>query len=1284
MTIYKLLLLSFFVGLFVDSYGQNTKLDLAKERYSRQLNNDKNRNVEHSRSLKKNAWDCYKLCREFYPSDYELRSEYLTELTIDFKSIDQDFTQKPYWPSNSFADSCLLETNLTKELVFNIVAYREFNSHKEEQFARLMPLCKQLDKFASPIMIEIISKATWGKDVIDDYANDILAAYDKVHVSDEYYLPIYDVLYHKSSDSAQKLKYAQKRLQIYEALIKKNSDYSSSYSPYLKSLKRYFDRDYQYAVRDVYYNTPFNNHAIRAQRLINYTDVIAAQEGRKSKEYGEKLKELCELYYEWCVALGSKIKDVNEDVWLTFNIYNKQYQDWMKENDQFGTSACNNAAHQVVFVTHNYREDKEGAIKYYWNYIDQVKTVYGEVSQEYVNALKESAINIIDKKIVETEVDRVRTAMLEKDSSNEAKIELADLRAKDNTQQEKIEVLKTIKNPSPQQILQLASNCSQYGYIDESIKYWQELLDTCLVLSHGNEEEKRLASVYTMQGIMQLQMTMQNAGYYERWWDYGSNFVKKYNVEDPQFLTYLLMIVSSCKGDYASMDYFLKKLDFSLVGDTEHGISLLDEVLGKVSNVNRGSDTCAYILATKADLYCNSQEFDKARQLLDEAISIIAKNKGKESLEHLQYTMYKEIVAAYEQKYEAAIEIALDERKTFEKNRNNDCLEYFCLLFRLQTYYSKVKNYDKVIELGEVLNIENVNTKRMAFPQLFPTHGQGPNGNINVFYKEYSTLALANAYYHKKDNTKSYQLITELIDKTKKSIINNYSAFTRAKQKNMIPWVELLNTYTPLYAYRMPQYDWARQCYDAALLYKHMSLAADNALKQIVQRSDDPRLKEKLNELNQTRQLFDTANELTIDSLSRRVQQLEAQLLVDVKRYGDVGKEMDATSRNVQQKLSFKEVSIEFTSCLEEDGQRHYMANIISKGVMKNVYLCTDEELKNIKNLYTTNSGYNLIWLPLEEFFGGIEDIYFSATDRLHQIGIEYFPMNKDGVLLCEKYNVHRLSSTRELIASYPENKSNKAILYGGIEYEWDINNDEGMSHVSVKKDVPDVGDNNRAGFSYLPGTKAEVETIGTELKKNKVIVDLCEGLKGTEESIKGLSSESLKILHIATHGFYNPKGRRTKFDALFKNRSQYSSLEDASMNRSGLLMAGAVNSINGKPKSGVEDGVLTSKEISSLDLTHLDMAVLSACETGLGDIGSEGVFGLQRAFKKAGAHTLLMSLRKVDDNATKILMTFFYGNLLTMGKLKAFREAQKQLRTVEDGKYNSPEYWASFILLDD
>lgn len=100
--------------------------------------------------------------------------------------------------------------------------------------------------------------------------------------------------------------------------------------------------------------------------------------------------------------------------------------------------------------------------------------------------------------------------------------------------------------------------------------------------------------------------------------------------------------------------------------------------------------------------------------------------------------------------------------------------------------------------------------------------------------------------------------------------------------------------------------------------------------------------------------------------------------------------------------------------------------------------------------------------------------------------------------------------------------------------------------------------------------------------------------------------------------------------------------------------------------------------------ITELDMVVLSACQTGLGDINNEGVIGLQRGFKKAGANTIVMSLDKVDDEATRILMVEFYRNLVN-GKTKrqSLQEAQQYLRKVENGKYNAPKYWASFIMLD-
>ena len=142
---------------------------------------------------------------------------------------------------------------------------------------------------------------------------------------------------------------------------------------------------------------------------------------------------------------------------------------------------------------------------------------------------------------------------------------------------------------------------------------------------------------------------------------------------------------------------------------------------------------------------------------------------------------------------------------------------------------------------------------------------------------------------------------------------------------------------------------------------------------------------------------------------------------------------------------------------------------------------------------------------------------------------------------------------------------------------------------------------------------------------------------------------------------------------------------EDKALTRSGLLFAGAQNTFDGKEiPIDVEDGILTAKDISRMDLRGTDLVVISACQSGLGEVTGDGVFGLQRGFKKAGVQTIVMSLWEVDDDATKVMMTRFYENLAKgRNKYDAFREAQKYLRKYEKGVYDKPEYYAAFVLLD-
>ena len=180
-----------------------------------------------------------------------------------------------------------------------------------------------------------------------------------------------------------------------------------------------------------------------------------------------------------------------------------------------------------------------------------------------------------------------------------------------------------------------------------------------------------------------------------------------------------------------------------------------------------------------------------------------------------------------------------------------------------------------------------------------------------------------------------------------------------------------------------------------------------------------------------------------------------------------------------------------------------------------------------------------------------------------------------------------------------------------------------------------------------------------------------------------------MRILHLATHGFYISKSEMDNykdFDFLSLDNANGDEIEDKELVRSDLLFAGANHTLEGDGviPDGYDDGILTALEVASLDLIGLDIVVLSACQTAQGDLGEDGVLGLQRGFKKAGANSILMSLWKVDDEATQILMTLFYKHLVSgKSKRQSLQSAQKDLKEYNGGKFNKPEYWAAFILLD-
>lgn len=311
---------------------------------------------------------------------------------------------------------------------------------------------------------------------------------------------------------------------------------------------------------------------------------------------------------------------------------------------------------------------------------------------------------------------------------------------------------------------------------------------------------------------------------------------------------------------------------------------------------------------------------------------------------------------------------------------------------------------------------------------------------------------------------------------------------------------------------------------------------------------------------------------------------------------------------------------------------------------------------------------------------------FFSPTGLLHKIGVEYLPLS-ESKKMCDSYSLYRLSSTRQLIIKDNGRSINKVALYGGIDYDFHSNSlqEKELSEQNMESNTITLQLRNT--FDYLEGTKTEADTIARCLEKYSIPYSYFSGSDGNEESFKKLSGTHTNVIHIATHGFYLKESDVLRDIAT--NGNEHNSLvmtEDRPLTRSGLLFSGCNQTIKGGHayNDHDDDGILTAQEIAILDFRGLDLVVLSACETGLGDISSgEGVFGLQRGFKKAGANTIIMSLWKVSDKATEILMTSFYQNYLQgMSKLEAFSKAREEVRKNSSPRQTRPD-WAAFIMLD-
>ena len=330
---------------------------------------------------------------------------------------------------------------------------------------------------------------------------------------------------------------------------------------------------------------------------------------------------------------------------------------------------------------------------------------------------------------------------------------------------------------------------------------------------------------------------------------------------------------------------------------------------------------------------------------------------------------------------------------------------------------------------------------------------------------------------------------------------------------------------------------------------------------------------------------------------------------------------------------------------------------------------------------------YEFFWKPISDKIGDNKTVYISLSGIYNNINLNTLYNLETEKYLLEEKDIRIVNSARDFILSKEREKkeytNTTAALFGypnydGISTAISDSND----YLAIYRDLNTfwLDSLNRGGMTAkpLPGTKTEVENITLTFKEKNWNVSTFIGNSASETAVKQIQSP--RVVHIATHGYFFDDIPTDKSETRFMGMEKQQLVQDPLL-RSGLLFTGANKTLQGEATKG-DNGLLSAAEASLLNLRETELVVLSACETGRGEVkNSEGVYGLRKAMSDAGATNTIMSLWKVDDKVTQEFMTTFYSTWLSG---KTIREAFNETQLTIKEKYPQPYYWGAFILIGE
>ena len=672
----------------------------------------------------------------------------------------------------------------------------------------------------------------------------------------------------------------------------------------------------------------------------------------------------------------------------------------------------------------------------------------------------------------------------------------------------------------------------------------------------------------------------------------------------------------------------------------------------------------AITLNNLAALYQNQENYIQALPLLEESLAISKNLYGKEHPRHTTTLLNLGLLHQDLGEFEKAryyIEKVADIRK---RTLGTDHPNYAYSLYSQAVLYHKLGEFDR----AEPIFREAIRLYTRQIRTYFPALSEKEK---SAFYQRIEPVLHA--------------LRDFVIDR----VVNNNQTATETKK-------ELLADF-----------------YDLQLITKAILLNASSKIRTAIFNSDDPELIERYQQWISTKETLVRLYALSkkewekqkgrVKFLERKANELEKELSLRSTLFASDIESKQFIWRDVQRQLQPEEVAIEMIRVEKEDSLVFYVAlGITPESDAPAIVLLPEGKRMENKNFhYYQNAidfsipdelSYALYWEPVKQLLLPRTTTVYLAPDGIYnKVSLNILQNPRSEQFLIEESTIHRLSSTRELMQQPPVTTRDEAYLLGSPNYQLDLPLKSPSSLPSQEAISTNAGlmaslhaftDSPFANTLHtLPGTQQEVDYLEQLLRRHQWDTHKYVQNEAQEEVLKQLISP--RLLHIATHGYF--MSDLSSEEANHAHGVHLQNLEANPLLRSGLLFAGAEKTIHQQQLQQPanwqrEDGILTAYEAMNLNLSGTELVVLSACETGLGEIkNGEGVYGLQRAFLIAGAKSVLMSLWNVHDRSTSELMQLFYQKWLGgEDKFTALRNAQLEMMK----KYKDPYHWGAFVMV--